>query len=157
MTEPRWLDPQEQRAWRGFLRVQGELGARLGRQLQADSELSAADFEVLVALTDVPDARLRVVELARAIQWEQSRLSHHVARMARRGLVVREECEDDRRGAFVALTPAGRAAIEAAAPGHVETVRRLFFDALTGEQVAALAAISDRVLARLDEQDNPPC
>jgi DNA-binding MarR family transcriptional regulator len=121
--------------------------------LQADSELSLADFDVLVQLTDVAEARVRVVELARALQWEQSRASHHLARMQKRGLVVREECPEDRRGAFVVLTPAGRRAIEMAAPRHVETVRRLFFDRLTDEQVQTLATISDQILAGLDEDE----
>jgi DNA-binding MarR family transcriptional regulator len=153
MTSPRWLDDDEQRAWRGYLHMQGRISARLNRQLQADSELSLADFEVLVNLTDVPEARVRVVELARALQWEQSRLSHHLARMQKRGLVVRQECPEDRRGAFIALTPAGRRAIETAAPRHVETVRRLFFDRLTDDQVRTLAEISDQVLGALDEEE----
>src|SRR4051812_31345737 len=119
----RWLDGDEQRVWRGYLRMQNRIAAQLNRELQADSDLSLADFDVLVQLTDVPAGRVRVVELARTLRWEQSRLSHQVARMQRRGLVVREDCADDRRGAFVVLTPAGRRAIEAAAPRDVETVR----------------------------------
>jgi len=150
MTDTRWLDADEQRAWRRYVRMQGELTARLARQLQADSNLSMADFEVLVNLTDVPEGRLRVTELARSLQWEKSRLSHHFSRMEKRGLVVREDCPSDARGAFVVLTPEGRAAIEAAAPGHVETVRRLMFDGLTAEQVEALATIADVVLARIE-------
>src|SRR4051812_13899364 len=81
------------------------------------------------------DGRLRMFELVDNLQWEQSRLSHHVARMQRRGLVAREECTSDKRGAFVVLTDAGRDAIEKAAPGHVDTVRRLVFDGLSAEQV----------------------
>jgi DNA-binding MarR family transcriptional regulator len=150
MTETRWLDADEQRAWRRYLRMQAELTARLARQLQTDSNLSLADFEVLVNLTDVPEGRVRVTELAKSLQWEKSRLSHHFARMERRGLVVRQDCPSDARGAFVVLTPMGRAAIEAAAPGHVATVRRLMFDGLTREQVAALTEIADVVLDRLD-------
>jgi DNA-binding MarR family transcriptional regulator len=146
----RWLDDDQQRAWRGYLRMQSQLSARLNRQLQADSGLSLADFDVLVQLTDVPDARVRVSELARSLQWEKSRLSHHIGRMEKRGLVARAECTDDGRGAFVVLTPAGRSTIEAAAPPHVETVRRLVFDDLTPEQVETLAAISDQVLANLE-------
>ena len=150
MTETRWLDADEQRAWRRYLRMQAELTARLARQLQTDSDLSLADFEVLVNLTDVPEGRVRVTELARSLQWEKSRLSHHFARMERRGLVVREDCPSDARGAFVVLTPAGREMIEAAAPGHVETVRRLMFDGLTSDQVTTLAAIADTVLDRIE-------
>ncbi|TQS43658.1 MarR family winged helix-turn-helix transcriptional regulator [Cryptosporangium phraense] len=154
MTDTRWLDADEQRAWRRYLRMQSELTAHLARQLQTESELSLADFEVLVNLTDVPEGRLRVTELAKALQWEKSRLSHHFARMEKRGLVVREDCPSDARGAFVVLTPAGRSAIEAAAPGHVETVRRLMFDGLTHEQVEALTTIADVVLARIEGQTN---
>jgi DNA-binding MarR family transcriptional regulator len=150
MNDPRWLEPDEQRAWRRYLRMQSELTARLARQLQTESELSMADFEVLVNLTDVPEGRLRVTELARTLQWEKSRLSHHFARMERRGLVVREDCPSDARGAFVVLTPEGRAAIEAAAPGHVATVRRLMFDGLTPEQVATLDSIAVTVLDRIE-------
>ena len=150
MADPRWLDEREQVAWRSYLRMAGRLSAHLNRQLQADSELSLADFDVLVHLTDVPERRLRVVELARELEWEKSRLSHHVARMERRGLVRREECEDDGRGSYIVLTATGLAAIEGAAPGHVAAVRDVVFDALTPEQVAVLGAISDQVLARLD-------
>ncbi|SHN29578.1 MarR family winged helix-turn-helix transcriptional regulator [Cryptosporangium aurantiacum] len=150
MTSPRWLDADEQRAWRRFLRMQAELTARLARQLQTESDLSLADFEVLVNLTDVPEGRMRVTELAKLLQWEKSRLSHHFSRMEKRGLVVRENCPSDARGAFVVLTPEGRSAIEAAAPGHVETVRRLMFDGLTSEQVAALTAIANVVLTRIE-------
>ncbi|GAA4611850.1 MarR family transcriptional regulator [Actinoallomurus liliacearum] len=150
MSGTRWLDDEEQRAWRAFIRMHGQLTARLSRQLQADSGLSLADYEVLVQLTDAPDGRLRPFELQRGLQWEQSRLSHHLTRMQRRGLVAREECDEDGRGAVVALTDAGRRAIVAAAPGHVDTVRRLFFDGLTRDQVALLHQVSDHVLGRLD-------
>jgi DNA-binding MarR family transcriptional regulator len=133
--------------------MQAQLTAQLNRQLQADSELSHSDFSVLVQLTDAPEERVRVFELARALQWEKSRLSHHLARMQRRGLVAREECSSDARGAFIVLTEHGRNAIKDAAPKHVETVRRLVFDALTPEQVDALAAISEQVLAKLATED----
>lgn len=150
MAQTRWLDEAQQRAWRSYVRMHGRLSAQLNRQLLADSDLSLADFEVLVQLTDVPERRLRTGQLARELQWEKSRLSHHLARMAGRGLITREECRDDGRGTFVVLTAAGAAAIEAAAPGHVATVRELLFDGLTDEQVATLGAVADHVLARLD-------
>ena len=154
MTETRWLDAAQQRAWQGYLAMQAQLNARLNRQLQADSDLSLPDFDVLVHLTDASANRVRVFELARTLQWEKSRLSHHLARMQRRGLVAREECPSDARGAFIVLTPEGREAIEEAAPQHVETVQRLFFDGITEDQVRALATISDRVLARLAAEDD---
>lgn len=115
-AQVRWLTPEEQRAWRGFVRLHERLGGRLGRMLQSESNVSPADFAVLVHLTDTPEGRQRYQDLARALEWEKSRMSHHIARMTGRGLVVREECAEDARGAFVVITDAGRAAIEAAAP-----------------------------------------
>jgi DNA-binding MarR family transcriptional regulator len=147
----RWLTPEEQRAWRGFVRLHERLGGRLGRMLQAESSVSPADFAVLVNLTDTPDGRQRYQDLSRALEWEKSRMSHHIARMAGRGLVVREECPEDARGAFVVITDAGRAAIEAAAPRHVEAVRELFLDHVTPAELRVLADISERVIGKLDE------
>ncbi|MEU0943692.1 MarR family winged helix-turn-helix transcriptional regulator [Streptomyces canus] len=147
----RWLTPEEQRAWRGFVRLHERLGGRLGRRLQSESKVSPADFAVLVHLTDTPDGRRRYQDLARALEWEKSRMSHHIARMAGRGLVVREECAEDARGAFVVITDAGRAAIEAAAPRHVEAVRELFVDHVTPAELRVLAEVSERVIAKLDE------
>lgn len=151
MTEPRWLDDHEQRAWRDYLDMHARLTARLHQQLQADAGLSLADFDVLVQLTDRDEQRARVLELAQDLQWEKSRLSHHLARMQRRDLVAREECPEDARGAFIVLTPTGRDAIERAAPAHVNTVRDLVFDQLTTEQVTTLHAITTQVLAQLDD------
>jgi DNA-binding MarR family transcriptional regulator len=152
VTEPRWLDEHQQRAWRSYLAMNTQLTARLHRQLQTDSGLSLADFAVLVQLTDRPDERVRVGELAQALQWEKSRLSHHLARMQQRGLVAREGCPDDARGAFIVLTPYGRHAIEHAAPRHVNTVRDLVFDQLTTEQVDTLHTIAEQVLGRLERE-----
>lgn len=151
VTEHRWLDERQQRAWRGYLAMHAKLTARLHRQLQDDSGLSLTDFDVLVQLTDRPDRRARVFELAESLQWERSRLSHHLARMQRRGLISREGSPDDGRGAIIALTRRGRSAIERAAPAHVDTVRDLVFDRLTKAQVDALHSISQKVLARLED------
>lgn len=147
---PHWLTPDEQHAWRSFVRLHQKLSAVLSRDLQAHAKLSGADFEILVALTDAPDNRHRFQDLAKAIDWEQSRLSHQIARMLKRGLVAREECADDGRGAFVSLTPAGRDAIQAAAPHHVGTVRRLVIDALGPDDLATLGRISTHILDRID-------
>lgn len=147
----RWLTPEEQHAWRSFVRLHEKLWGRLSRLIQAESKLSAADLAVLVHLTDVPEGRQRYQDLARALEWEKSRMSHHIARMAGRGLVVREECPDDGRGAFVAITEAGRAAIEAAAPLHVEAVRELFLDHVTPAELRVLTDVSERVVGKLDE------
>ena len=108
-----------------------------------------SDYEVLVHLTDSPEGRVRVTDLARLLQWERSRVSHHVTRMERRGLVERRECAEDGRGAFIAVTPAGRTAIEQAAPGHVAAVRRLVFDALDEDDVTSLSQAVDKMLSRL--------
>jgi DNA-binding MarR family transcriptional regulator len=150
-SEVRWLTPQEEHLWRGWLKLNTKLASALHRELQQDAGLSMPDFEVLVHLTDNPDGRLRVSDLAGLLQWERSRVSHHVKRMERRGLVQRRECSEDGRGAFVVITPRGRAAIEEAAPGHVTAVRRLVFDVLSKEEKAALAAVIDKLLARLNE------
>ena len=154
-SEVRWLTAEEERAWRRWLTLNARLSATLHRELQVDTGLSMPDFEVLVHLTDSPEGRKRVTDLARLMQWERSRVSHHVTRMEARRLVQRVECTEDGRGAFIVITPRGRAAIEQAAPGHVHTVRRLVFDALSPEEIDALATIIDTVLAQLDHQ--PEC
>ena len=152
-TEVPWLDEREARAWRGLQFMDMQLTAALARQLAADSGLSYPDYTVLVALTGDDEGRLRVFELSRILGWEKSRVSHHVARMAERGLVEKQRCGDDRRGSFVAVTPKGRAEIEAAAPGHVRAVRELFVDRLTPEQLDVLGEVADTVLAALAEAD----
>ena len=144
-----WLTDDEQLTWRRWLALTTQLPARLNRELQRGSELSLSDFDVLVQLTDDTTGRIRIAQLAEALAWERSRLSHHITRMAGRGLVEKEECLDDARGSFVVLTEAGREAIERAAPAHVRTVRSTFFDALSPEDVVALGEISERILARL--------
>ena len=145
----RWLTGDEQRAWRGLLRMTAQLNVRMNRQLQDDFGISLADYDVLVVLSEAPDGRRRVFELTDALAWEQSRVSHQLARMQRRGLVAREECPTDARGAFAVLTEAGRGAIERAAPAHVEMVRRLVFDGLSSDQLTALTDVTARVLDRL--------
>jgi DNA-binding MarR family transcriptional regulator len=147
---PPWLDDREARAWRSYLAMQRRLEATINRRLQQGSGLSGADYEVLVHLSEAEDQRMRAFELAEATQWEKSRLSHHLTRMERRGLVERSDCPTDRRGAFVSLTRYGQAAIEAAAPCHVADVRSLFLDELTPLELDTLAGLTERVLARLD-------
>jgi DNA-binding MarR family transcriptional regulator len=148
----RWLTAEEQRVWRRWLTLNAQLSATLQRELQDDAGLSTQDYEVLVHLTDSPEGRMRVTDLARLMQWERSRVSHHVTRMERRRLVQRVECAEDGRGAFVVITLQGRAAIEQAAPGHVNTVRRLVFDVLSPEEVDSFGAIIDKALAQLDNR-----
>jgi DNA-binding MarR family transcriptional regulator len=147
-TDVRWLTTDEQRLWRGWLKLNAQLTATLAREMQEEAGLSSPDFEVLVNLTDSPEGRVRVTDLATQMLWERSRVSHHVTRMERRGLVQRANCEEDGRGAWVEITAAGRTAIEKAAPGHVETVRRLVFDALSPDEVRAFTHLVEKVQAR---------
>lgn len=149
MDEPRWLDDREARVWRSYLDLQRELMSALERRLVRDSGLSNADYALLVPLSEAPDGLLRARDLGARVGWERSRLSHQIGRMEKRGLVAREECQEDARGSMVRLTPAGRAAIEAAAPEHVACVRRYVFDVLSEEEVDVLGRAFDRVLARI--------
>jgi DNA-binding MarR family transcriptional regulator len=155
-SDVRWLTAEEERVWRRWLTLNARLSATLQRELQDDAGLSMPDYEVLVHLTDSQEGRIRVTDLARLLQWERSRVSHHVTRMESRRLVQREECAADGRGAFIVITPQGRAAIEQAAPGHVNTVRRLVFDALSPKEIDALATIIDKALAQLNKQPGMP-
>jgi len=149
VTAPRWLDDEQQQTWRAWLDVNAQLFARISRELQATSGLSLQDYDVLVALTDVPDGSVRMRDLGVKLQWEKSRLSKHLTRMAARGLVARRDCHDDRRGAFVELTDEGLAAIRAAAPDHAALVKDVFFDVLSDDQVRQLRTICATVLDRL--------
>jgi len=150
MGEVRWLDEREARAWRTLQFMQLHLTGSLAADVAATSELSYADYLVLVALSDRPSGRARLFELAEVLGWEKSRVSHQVARMTGRGLLRKERCDEDRRGAFVAATEAGRKAIEAAAPHHVAMVRRLFIDPLSPGELDAITSASEKVLAALD-------
>jgi DNA-binding MarR family transcriptional regulator len=151
-----WLDDRQQRLWRAWVALSSQLPAALHRQLQADSGLSLQDFEVLVHLTDASDGRVRVSDLARCAGWERSRLSHHVKRMEGRGLVQRQECCDDGRGAYVTVTPAGREAIERAAPGHVSAVKDFVFASLTDDEIDAVTRFAEGALSRLEADGHPP-
>lgn len=134
--------------------MQARLNAALASQLAAESDLSYADYVVLVVLTDEPQGTARLFELALHLGWERSRVSHHIARMAERGLVRKERCASDRRGSVVVVTEAGRRAIQAAAPGHVRAVRRFFIDVLTQEQLDAVAAAATRVVDAIEHAEH---
>jgi DNA-binding MarR family transcriptional regulator len=149
MAEARWLDEHEQRAWRGLMAMQDGLSEFIDRQLRNRCGLSMADYQVLAHLSEAPDGRLRPFELGGLLRWEKSRLSQHLSRMERRGLVTRERCLTDGRGAVIAITPRGGELIEAAAPQHVADVRDAFVDNLTAAELQTLTAISDKVRARL--------
>lgn len=145
MSEPRWLDDDEQRAWRAFLDATQLLLDRLDRELTRDTGIPHAYYEILVRLSEAPDRRLRMSQLATASMSSRSRLSHAVARLEERGWVRREECATDRRGALAVLTDEGFAALAAAAPVHVEGVRRHLFDRLAPGQVEELRAWAEVV------------
>ena len=119
MARVRWLTDPEQRAWRGYRRMRALLDLQVTRDLARDSGLSDADYDVLSTLTEVDGHRWRATELATRLLWSSSRLSHHVGRMERRGLVTREGCDDDGRGATIVLTAKGWRTIREAAPAHV--------------------------------------
>jgi len=146
-----WLDEREQTAWRSLIALHTRLHAQLARELAAVSDLTYGDYGILVRLTDRPEPRARLFELADELGWERSRVSHQVSRMVTRGLVQKERCDDDRRGAWVVLTDRGRAAIEAAAPSHVASVRELFIDRLTPTELTTLTALAQKVLPHLDD------
>jgi DNA-binding MarR family transcriptional regulator len=148
-----WLTAAEQQAWRAYLQAGTLLRARLNRQLQAGSGLSLPEYEVLVQLTEAAGGRIRPGQLGQDLNWEQSRLSHLLTRMTRRGFVTREECPGDARGALVVLTTAGRAAIESAAPGHVAAVRQLVFDPLDDQQADAFGRAFEKILAALADDE----
>jgi DNA-binding MarR family transcriptional regulator len=136
----RRLTARELEIWRSLLDTTAELRKVLGARLQA-SGLSPADYQVLLALREADGTRLRSSELAATIDWERSRLSHHLGRMERRGLIRRDDCASDSRGAEVALTPSGAAAFRRASAPHLRAIKQQFVDALTPEQLEALADV----------------
>ena len=142
-----WLTDEQQQVWRAYLEMVSRLQTAMHRQLQHDCELSLSDYDVLVVLSE--EGPLRINELGEVLGWEQSRLSHQLRRMRGRGLVVRHGSDDDRRGATVELTDGGRAALDTAAPGHVELVRSVVFDGLTAAQLRAFGSVMESALARL--------
>ncbi|WP_255794992.1 MarR family winged helix-turn-helix transcriptional regulator [Mycobacteroides abscessus] len=141
-----WLDADEQRIWRGFIHMFQYLTSAFGEGF-AEAGLSDADFALLVPLSEAPEGQMRARDLAREVSWDKSRLSKHVGRMARRGLVRREDCAADARGSVVVLTDQGRALIEHAAPIHVDAVRKVFIDRLSASDMRALDRIVGKVLA----------
>jgi len=147
-----WLSDDEQQTWRTYLRMSSLLPAALNRQLQQDCGLTLPEYEVLVQLSETSGHRLRPFQICEGLNWEQSRLSHQLTRMERRGLVSRHECAVDGRGAFIELTAAGAEAIAAAAPRHVATVRRLVFDELSDVQRAAFNEACTAIITALSDQ-----
>ncbi|CAM2894273.1 MarR family transcriptional regulator [Saccharomonospora xinjiangensis] len=141
----RWLNEDEEHAWRAFRRMLTLLPARLARDLAEDSGLSPADYEVLSTLSEAANRRWALKDLAAKMAWSRSRLSHHTARMEQRGLVEREPDPSDARGCVLHLTDEGFAVLERAAPAHLESVRARFIDHLTPAELTTLRHLSTRI------------
>jgi DNA-binding MarR family transcriptional regulator len=149
-TTPRWLNPAEMKAWRRYIIASRRLLEALDYDLD-HHELSMADYEVLAQLSDAPDRKMRMSELAEEAMLSRSRLSHRIKVMEKAGWVKREACPEDKRGYFAVMTAKGWKAIVAAAPDHVHSVRSRFIDHLTKEDQKALAEIFERVTDSLKE------
>jgi DNA-binding MarR family transcriptional regulator len=147
----RWLNEDEQQSWRAWLSASLLLNDRLTREMQAQHGLTMADYEILVRLSEVPDRRMRMSDLAQVTLSSRSRLSHQIDRMEKAELVERQHCSDDRRGAFAVLTDQGWTTLVAAAPDHVASVREHLVDQLTPQEFAALGAACHKVSERLTE------
>ena len=148
---PKWLNPREMKAWRSYIIASRRLLDALDSDLTGH-DLSMADYEVLAQLSDAPDRRMRMSELAEIAMLSKSRLSHRMKVMEKAGWVKREECESDKRGYFAVMTEKGWKAILKAAPDHVDSVRNRFVDHLTVKDQEELAKIFDRVQSRLRDQ-----
>ncbi len=156
MAQTRWLTNAEQHTWRAFLEATRRLDDQLDRELQHDAGMPLGYYTILVMLSEAPGRTLRLSDLAERTWSSRSRLSHAVDRLEEKGWVERISCPSDKRGAFALLTDAGFAVLEAAAPGHVEGVRRHLFDQLTPSQVEALGTISQKVAQRLGTCPSEP-
>ncbi|RBY95856.1 MarR family transcriptional regulator [Blastococcus sp. TF02-8] len=153
--EPRWLDAEEQKAWRAWLYSAQLVLDRLDRDLTHRTGISHAYYEILVALSETPERMMRMSELADRCLSSRSRLSHAVSRLEERGWVRRQVCAEDGRGQLAVLTDEGFAALEGAAPIHVEGVRRELFDRLSAEQVQSIRDVGETLLRHLDPDRVP--
>jgi DNA-binding MarR family transcriptional regulator len=150
----RWLSADEQRHWRAFISAVELLPDRLQRDLVAEHGITMADYEILVRLSEAEGRRLRMSELAERSLSSRSRLSHQISRMEAAGLVRREDCAEDRRGQWAVMTAQGWAAIETAAPDHVESVRAHLVDQLTPAEFAALGRACAKVVDHLQSLED---
>ena len=138
------------RVWRDYIETAEALRSRLAGRMQSESSLSLGDYQVLLALSEAEAGRLRSSELAARVGWERSRLSHHLGRMERRGLIRREECAEDSRGADVVLSAAGSKAFRSGSIPHLQAVQELFVGALSPEQLAQLGVLTAALRAHLE-------
>ena len=150
-TATRWLDADQQRSWRAYLVGTTLLMDRLDRELRERHDLSLPEYEILVRLSEAPDRRMRMAELAQAISHSRSRVTHTVARLEKDGLVARSACVSDGRGVEAVLTDEGFARLEHAAHTHVEGVRRLLVDLTSEEDFTAVGRVFDAVADNLIE------
>jgi DNA-binding MarR family transcriptional regulator len=141
----------ESAVWREFIWMRRRLDLALERQLQRDSDISGADYEILASLFGTPEHRLRVRELGDRLGWEKSRVSHQLTRMEKRSLVQRLECATDARGTWVVITVDGKRTILSAMRQHRAAIRKVFLDVLEPHEQASLLAISGRILSAIDE------
>ena len=151
-----WLTPSQQRTWLSYMQVYHRLEYEMNRQLLADCGMSLGDYTVMNALSIADGRRMQLTRLATMIGWERSRLSHHLQRMTKRGLVDRVRSETDGRATDAVLTDAGWESLQAAAPKHVAWVRRLFFSDLDGGQEAELAGILTAVYETIIREGTLP-
>ena len=151
-----WLSPSQLRAWVAFMRVQLRMNYEINRQLQRDSDLSLSDYHVLNALSNAPEHKLQVTDLAALIGWERSRLSHHLRRLSERGLTKRVQSTEDGRATDAVLTKKGMNAMVDAAPGHARLVKKLFFEPLPDELVAPFTAALEHIQASLNLNASQP-
>lgn len=142
MAQRRTPTAPQLRIWRDFIETVMSIQGDLGRRLQEDADLSSADYSVLLALSDQQDRELRSGALALAIGWERSRLSHHLGRMERRGLIRRDNLATDNRGAVVVLTAEGAAAFRRSNVSHLRAIRELFVDRLDDEQLQMIDTLT---------------
>ncbi|GAA4238823.1 MarR family transcriptional regulator [Actinomadura meridiana] len=149
MSEPRWLDASQQRDWRAYVDGSVRLTEIMDRDLKARHGLSVSEYEILVRLSEAPDRRLRMAELAENASQSRSRLSHTCSRLESKGLVKRDSCPNDKRGVYAHLTEDGFDALDRAARDHVETVRAFFIDAIDPKDLEAVGRAFSLVLKRV--------
>ena len=150
----RWLSENEQQSWRAWLDMSRLLPDQLSRELNDEHGLSIADYEILVQLSENPDRRIRMSDLADRTLSSRSRLTHQCDRLAKRGFITREPCTDDGRGSWAVLTPDGWEKIDGAAPDHVESVRNHFVDLLTPSEFEELGTIARKIAEHLQNINN---
>jgi DNA-binding MarR family transcriptional regulator len=156
-SDPRWLTDAEQRTWRAWLEVMRLLPAQLEDRLHDRHDLNLTDYQVLVELSEAQEGRLRMTELANRTSLSKSRLSHQISRMEKAGLVERQDCPSDRRGAFAVITDAGWTLLRAAAPGHAHDVRELFIDLMSPEEVAVVGRAMGIIAEKLRQSPGVGC